>query len=45
MDKKYMVKEIISMVKKIESTKIITLIYGFTRAGYREERAGRGSEV
>lgn len=34
-------KETIKMVEKLENEKIITLIYGFVRRGYREEKAGR----
>ncbi len=34
-------KEIIDMVEKIHSAKILNLIYWFVRRGYREERAGK----
>lgn len=33
-------KEIIEMVKKINNIKILKLIYGFTRSGYKESKAG-----
>lgn len=34
-------EEIINMVKKIENPLILKLIYGFTKSGYKEEKAGR----
>lgn len=34
-------KEIIDVVEKIYSEKILNLIYWFVRRGYREERAGK----
>lgn len=34
-------REIVRMVEGIEDEKILKLIYGFTKSGYREERAGR----
>lgn len=34
-------KEIIKLVKEIEDSEILKLIYWFTRSGYREEKAGR----
>lgn len=33
--------EIIKMIGKINNEKILKLIYGFVRSGYREEIAGR----
>lgn len=32
-------EQIIEMVIKIENLKILKLIYGFVRSGYKEERA------
>lgn len=34
-------KEIIEMVRKINCEKILKLIYGFVKRGYKEEMAGR----
>lgn len=34
--------EIIAMLSKISNEKILKLIYGFVRSGYREEVAGKG---
>lgn len=34
--------EIIEMLSKISNEKILKLIYGFVRSGYREEVAGKG---
>lgn len=33
-------KKIIEMVSKIEDVTILKLIFGFTRSGYNEEKAG-----
>ena len=33
-------KEIIKMVEKIQNAKVLKLIYGFVRSGYKEEIAG-----
>lgn len=38
-------EEIINMVKKIENPLILKLIYGFTKSGYKEEKAGRKETV
>ena len=40
-DSEYYKEQIIEMVKGIESQKILRLIYGFVRRGYREENAGK----
>ena len=40
-DSEYYKEQIIEMVKCIESQKILRLIYGFVRSGYREENAGK----
>ena len=37
----YYKEQIIEMVKGIESQKILRLIYGFVRRGYREENEGK----
>ncbi len=34
-------QKIIEMVEKIENQKILKLIYGFAKSGYKEENAGR----
>ena len=40
-DSEYYKEQIIEMVKRIGSPKILRLIYGFVRSGYREENAGK----
>lgn len=32
---------IIEMIKEIENITILKFIYGFTKSGYKEEKAGR----
>lgn len=39
--KEYYRERIIEYTEKIESEKILKLIYGFARSGYNEERAGK----
>lgn len=39
-EKKYYRDKIIETVNKIENTTILKLIYGFSKSGYREEKAG-----
>lgn len=39
--KDYYKKKIVEMVGKIENQLILKLIYGFTKSGYEEEKAGR----
>lgn len=39
-DKKFYIEKIIEMVEKIENLKILRLIYGFVKGGYKEEKAG-----
>lgn len=39
-EKDYYKEKIIEMLKDIENPEILKLIYGFTKSGYREERAG-----
>lgn len=34
-------RKIIEMLEKIENPLILKLIYGFTKSGYDEEKAGR----
>ena len=34
-------EEIIRMIEEIEDIKIIKLIYGFVKRGYKEEKAGK----
>lgn len=40
-EKDYYKKKIVEMIEKIDNPKILKLIYGFTKSGYREEKAGR----
>lgn len=40
-EKEYYREKIIEMVEKIENSLILKLIYGFTKSGYEEEKAGR----
>lgn len=39
-EKKFYKEKIIEMVEKIENLKILRLIYGFVKGGYKEEKAG-----
>ena len=34
-------KEIIEMIQKMNDPVILKLIYGFTKSGYKEEKAGK----
>lgn len=34
-------KQIIEMIEKIENPRILKMIWGFVRSGYKEEKAGR----
>ena len=34
-------KEIIEMIQKINNNNVLKLIYGFTKSGYKEEKAGK----
>lgn len=41
-DEKEIYREmIIEMIQKIENARILRLIYGFTKSGYKEDKAGR----
>ncbi len=40
-EKDFYREQIIEMVKKIDDSKILKLIYGFTKSGYNEEKAGK----
>lgn len=40
-EKEYYKEKIIEMVEEIENPLILKLIYGFTKSGYEEEKAGR----
>lgn len=40
-EKSYYREKIIEMVGEIENPLILKLIYGFTKSGYKEEKAGR----
>lgn len=34
-------KQIVEMIEKIENPRILKMIWGFVRSGYKEEKAGR----
>lgn len=34
-------KMIIEMIEKIDNKNVLKLIYGFTKSGYKEEKAGK----
>lgn len=40
-EKEFYKKKIVEMVEGIENLKILKLIYGFAKSGYKEEKAGR----
>ena len=41
MNKEELRREIVELVDQIENEKILTLIAGFVRSGYKEEQAGK----
>lgn len=43
-EEEYYREKIIEIVKKIKNPVILKLIYGFSRSGYREEKAGGGGK-
>lgn len=40
-EKDYYKRKIVDMVDEIENSEILSLIYGFAKSGYAEEKAGR----
>lgn len=40
-EKEFYREKTIEMVKEIENTVILKLIYGFVKSGHKEEKAGR----
>lgn len=40
-EKEYYREQIVEMIQKIDNNNVLKLIYGFTKSGYKEEKAGK----
>ena len=38
-EKEYYLEQIVEMIQKIDNNNVLKLIYGFTKSGYKEEKA------
>lgn len=40
-EKEYYREQIVEMIQKIDNNNVLKLIYGLTKSGYKEEKAGK----